>query len=218
MPKEIPEKLLEQILEAQKLWNVPDIAAQNTPPEENLSEPFFNDSENSATSLSELFGSSDPIGLSSATPPVPDLSNDFDAFVSSLNLRYFKAFELLRMGGQNSYGPCAGMNRVPTRSIWANIVPTIFALDEVRHDLGYAIKTTSVFRHPKYNECLRKHNDGVAKNSRHLYFNAIDFQGASGTPTDWHNAVLAFSVANPRFGIWTRKYSNFVHIDTRGFH
>lgn len=202
------------------------------PSEENveeLDEPFLDDRNIEPDSLKGLFEKFEyestgkmglePTVLDQLNSFIPNADTDaetFENFFNSLGIQHFKADELLRMGGSNASGPCAGKNKIPAKSLWPNIVPTIQALDLVRSRLGYAINTTSVYRHKDYNDCLREHSSGVARYSKHMEFRAIDFQGVSGSPSEWHAAVVAISASRPEFGIWTRKYSTFVHIDTRG--
>ena len=137
------------------------------------------------------------------------VEKDFSAFVAKLGLKYFEPGELLVMGGQNTSGTCAGLNRLPPRSLWPNIVPTILALDEIRQDLDHAIVTNSVYRSSSYNACI----PGAATKSQHMQFRAIDFQGKSGSPVDWAKGGGARAVENG--GLWTKTYNTFVHIDCR---
>ncbi|OJJ12976.1 hypothetical protein BKI51_02605 [Alphaproteobacteria bacterium AO1-B] len=192
-------------------------------------EPFINDSDDSPGDLNALFDEFNII-----EPPLGDveelwdprierffnrnatLREEFEAFFSNLGLVYFQPHELLVMGGNNASGPCKGKNGIPPKSLWPNMVPTILALDEIRGLLGYRIRTTSVYRSPEYNECLRVTlgNSGVAKFSQHLNFRAIDFAGYQGVPSDWGNAV---EKVREKWGLWTRTYKSFVHIDSRNF-
>jgi hypothetical protein len=149
---------------------------------------------------------------------IPGPASEADTFVSFFNrlgIKHFNAAELLTLGGNNISGPCKGRNYVPAKRLWPRIVPTIVALDAIRESLGYAIHVTSAYRSPEYNACLATISDGVATFSQHLEFRAIDFKGSAGSPTDWHAQVLRFVGNHKRFGIWTRKYGTFVHIDTR---
>ena len=198
---------------------------------DDIEEPFIDDRRAEDLSLEEIFrqfdigGEAESHGLDAGAierlnaliPDRQSLATTFAEFFEGLGIKNFEARELLVMGGGNASGPCKGKNRVPAKHLWPNIVMTIRALDKIRDNLGYAIRTTSVYRHPDYNECLRKYNSGVAKNSQHMYFRAIDFKGAAGSPKEWHAAVTAFKNANPKYGIWSSLYKTFVHIDTRYF-
>lgn len=190
-------------------------------------EPFIDDSPDSPIDLNTLFDTFDVI-----EPPGGDISEqwapqlerffernatlreEFETFFLKLGLVHFKPHELLVMGGNNTSGPCKGKNGIPPKSLWPNMVPTIKALDDIRADLGYAVGTKSVYRSPEYNECLRVTlgHSGVAKYSQHLSFRAIDFAGYQGAPSDWAAAV---DKVKEKWGLWTRTYSRFVHIDSR---
>ncbi|MGR3421449.1 MAG: D-Ala-D-Ala carboxypeptidase family metallohydrolase [Paracoccus sp. (in: a-proteobacteria)] len=192
-------------------------------------EPFINDSDDSPANLDSLFQDFKII-----EPPLGDVEElwdprleglfnryatsreEFDTFFSSLGLVYFQPHELLVMGGSNASGPCKGKNGIPPKSLWPNMVPTILALDEIRGILGYSVRTTSVYRSPEYNECLRVTlgNSGVAKFSQHLSFRAIDFAGYQGVPSGWGDAV---EKVRKKWGLWTKTYKSFVHIDSRYF-
>lgn len=214
-----------------------ELAAEGTVPQGSKSrgeetgddeEPFFDDRPDGDVDLDAIFKDAEveetpaPRGDNDHLRRLDELfgsrgsvRDEFAAFVDRLGLRYFAPAELLVMGGSNQRGPCAGKNRIPPKTKWPNIVPTILALDDIRHDLGYAIRTTSVYRGPEYNECLRQHSSGVARYSQHRAFRAIDFQGVQGSPRDWGAAVKRLTDRTSRYGIWTRTYRTFVHIDSR---
>lgn len=95
--------------------------------------------------------------------------NDFDAFVAGLGLRYFTSDELLAKTDR-------AFNTAPPARLWANIAPTILVLDQLRDDLGAAIRINSVYRSHEYNRRLR----GSVPLSQHVAFNAIDFSPRGG--------------------------------------
>jgi hypothetical protein len=170
-----------------------------------------------------------------------DESEDFTAFVQSLNLRHFSASELLigtdriRNGVRNSFPPA---------EFWHNIAPTIIVLDEMRHRLGGAVNLTSTYRNPQYNAQL----DGAASRSQHMDFRALDFSTSATSIADLADRArelrgLRFRI--PRTGLRFRRenapfdldgleieetggathytwrggvgeYQSFVHIDCRG--
>lgn len=188
-------------------------------------EPFVDDQPEESIDLDEIFRDYEvgetptSRGDDDRTKRIDDvigtrgsLRDDFDAHFKKLGLRYFKPHELLVMGGSNASGPCKDKNSIPSKYMWPNIVPAILALDDIRDDLGYAIRPTSVYRSPAYNACIGKHSSGVAKHSQHIQFRAIDFQGTQGSPSDWATAVER---VQSKWGLWTRTYSTFVHIDGR---
>lgn len=194
-------------------------------------EPDIDDRSSESIEFDEFYSGLEPAGFLSDLIPnwfrskvdeiIPGDQSDpgtFEAFFASLDLKHFQPQELLRMGGSNKSGECSGLNSLPEKVLWPNIVPTIKALDKLRSSLGYGIYTTSVYRAPPYNECLRNVlKNGAAKHSQHLVFNAIDFKGSSGSPAEWHNALLGLKAQNTDLGIWAKPYATFVHIDTRFF-
>ena len=117
-------------------------------------------------------------------------------------LRHFNAVELLTKTEK-------GTNTIPPVELWANIIPTVMLLDELRHRLGYPIIVNSCYRNKTYNTGI-----GGAKLSMHMEFNAIDFTGRKGTPKDW-----AAGLFDLREQGWTvggiGVYDSFVHVDTR---
>ena len=120
-------------------------------------------------------------------------------------IKYFSAAELLTKTDK-------GKNSVPPIELWANILPTIQILDRLRDVLGYPIHLHSVYRNKAYNASV----DG-AKDSMHLYFNAVDFSGSKGTYRDWYRTLLALiQTENLKVGgLAQYPDDNFVHLDTR---
>ena len=99
---------------------------------------------------------------------------DFQDFISSLNLRYFKAHELLGSVGKMSNSGVR--NEAPPKEIWNNIVPTLIVLDELRAQMGSSIGINSCYRFPAYNAIV----PGSSKRSMHTTFRAVDFRLGSG--------------------------------------
>lgn len=168
-------------------------------------------------------------------------TEDFASFVSSLNLRYFSAQELLigtdrvRNGISNTFPPV---------ELWHNIAPTLVVLDELRERLGAPIHLTSTYRNLEYNRQL----EGAASRSQHLDFRALDFVCHDVPPGDVVDRVrelrgMRFTI--PRAGLRFRQahapfdyegldieesdgvtkftwrggigeYNTFIHIDCRG--
>ncbi|MEM9331667.1 MAG: D-Ala-D-Ala carboxypeptidase family metallohydrolase [Pseudomonadota bacterium] len=138
--------------------------------------------------------------------------DDFDAFMSDLNLRHFKSSEFLFLGGSHyAPGACRGLNELPPRTLWNSIRTIAVAVDEIRERLGAPILFNSVYRNMPYNACI----DGVS-GSYHMRFNAIDFRCLDGNRSGtW--AAMAEKVRSEGFftgGIGI--YNTFVHIDSRG--
>jgi hypothetical protein len=90
----------------------------------------------------------------------------FDAFVESLQLRFFTSGELLSRQYKKPNGP-------PPIMLWHNIVPTIMVLEELRAVLDSPVKIICAYRNEAYND---NGNDGRAKLSQHQAYSAIDFQ------------------------------------------
>ena len=147
-----------------------------------------------------------------------DVPEDFDldafqALVASWNLRHFSAGELLKLGGGNSSGKCAGKNSRPPQSKWENIKSTAQMLDEIRERHGAPIKILSGYRSKRYNTCI-----GGAKKSLHRTFNALDFTSSSGSAFELRKIAREVRASDERYkgGIGYYPNSNFVHVDTRG--
>ncbi len=151
---------------------------------------------------------------SAAHSPQPTSSwseaEEFDAFITGLGLHFFSPSEFLVKGGSNSSGNCAGRNGNPPRDLWPNIAATARVLDQLRARLGYSVTLTSAYRTPPYNACI-----SGAQFSQHVRFNAADFQGSSGSPSQWADALREMRDSNVfRGGIG--RYATFIHVDTRG--
>lgn len=140
-----------------------------------------------------------------------------EQFIDSLGLRYFKGAELTPYWSRTRRGVS---NSCPPDTIWANIVPTVVVLDEIRHIAGHRIDLTSTYRDLDYNRAV-----GGAARSFHMSFMAIDFRSYKVKPA--RLAEIARSLRGKRFknpntggtfifrgGI--EEYSSFVHVDTRG--
>lgn len=190
--------------------------------DETAEEPDFDDRPGSAMPIEQIFedfappGDESGVALESLIPGPASNADTFVSFFNRLGIRHFNASELLVLGGNNASGPCTGRNYLPAKRLWPRIAPTIVALDAIRESLGYPIFITNAYRSPEYNACLATISDGVATFSKHIEFRAIDFKGGSGSPADWHAQVQSFASSHAEFGIWTKRYNTFVHIDTRG--
>lgn len=138
-------------------------------------------------------------------------ADDFAEFIKGLNLQHFAADEFLYPGASHEAGGCKGLNTYPPRALWPNIKNTALMIDQIRKELGSAIRITSCYRSPAYNACV----EGKPA-SQHLKFNAIDFVCMSGTPVIWQRVADRVRSSNPAFRGGIGLYSTFVHIDTRG--
>jgi uncharacterized protein YcbK (DUF882 family) len=146
-------------------------------------------------------------------------ARDFEAFVDSLGLRYFKGKEFTPYWSRKRGGV---MNSVPPRTLWQNILPTLLVADELRHRIGSPCTVNSSYRSPAYNKAV-----GGEKASYHMKFMALDLTFAKGSAEDWHSQAVALRghrfvlpdgrVFPWRGGIGLYPKSNFIHIDTRGY-
>lgn len=96
----------------------------------------------------------------------------FNQFVSSLELRYFRGYELLINTDRTG-------NEPPPQEIWPNIVATVRLLDLVRAHFRRPIVITSGYRAPEYNRKV-----GGAPLSQHQAFTALDFGVAGISPPE----------------------------------
>lgn len=142
-----------------------------------------------------------------------DKLDAFITFIGKLKLKHFNADEFLELGGKNGSGKCKGLNTFPPEELWPNIANTALMLDQIRTEMGAAIRILSCYRSPAYNTCI----DGEP-GSLHMRFNAIDFTCQAGTPETWRRIAARLRFEDPRFvgGIGVYPARNFVHIDTRG--
>ncbi len=153
-------------------------------------------------------------GVASLAGPSTSIAPQFDAHITSLNLRHFKPYEFLVKGGQNddSSSPAYRLNTDPPQSLWSNIDPTARVIDELRDRLGRSIVLSSVYRSPAYNDAI-----GGAGDSQHTHFRAIDFavRGSPVGPSEWAGALREMR-SSGMFQGGIGVYSTFVHVDTRG--
>lgn len=143
-----------------------------------------------------------------------DYIDEFASFLEPLGLRYFSPSEALFLGNaHDGSGRCGGLNGLPPKSLWPNVVSTLLMLDEIRAQLGAPIRVLSGYRNDAYNTCI----SGAPK-SYHKQFNAIDFTAAAGTPEIWRRIATGIRASDSRYAGGIGKYisANFVHIDTRG--
>ena len=142
------------------------------------------------------------------------MSKEFEAFVNKhVKLRFFSPRELLFKGashykrGSRSFG----LNTDPPRELWESILPTIKILDEFRGKLDAPVRILSAYRSPEYNRSI----DGALR-SQHTAFAAIDFTSPRGTPKMWAQELKEMRHEGD-FSGGIGIYSNFVHVDTRGW-
>lgn len=66
------------------------------------------------------------------------------------------------------------------------------------------------YRSPQTNAMLRRHHSGVAKNSFHMYGQAVDIRMPGHSLTDLHRAAVSLKMG----GVGLYRRSDFVHVDT----
>jgi hypothetical protein len=141
---------------------------------------------------------------------------EFSDFINSLNLKFFKPYEFLVMGGRHSdpHSPAFKKNSLPTRDLWTNIGKTASMLDRFRGMIGAPVRITNAYRNSAYNAAI-----GGAKQSQHLEFNALDFVVEGGSrPTHWARVLRSMRDDQNLFSGGIGLYPTFVHLDTRGNH
>ena len=106
-------------------------------------------------------------------------------------------------------------NSMPPKSIWPNIIPTLYVLQQYRSRCGKPITITSAYRDKDYNAAVKG-----SKQSQHRQFRALDFVVKGVDPTDVYNELSHARLHDhwtgglghyPR----TSERSGFTHIDTR---
>lgn len=120
------------------------------------------------------------------------------------NIRHFSAREVVQLSTRGGV-----TNTVPVPQLWANIVPTIHALEWLRQEYGgRPIHINSGYRSEQYNLAV-----GGAPNSLHRRFGALDFWIRDVDPGDIA-ATLETHTDSHQFGLGT--YAAFNHLDCRG--
>lgn len=141
-------------------------------------------------------------------------SSDFTIYIESLGLNFFKPYEFLVKGSahHNPSSPAFGLNTDPPAELWLNLQPVARVIDEFRRRVQRPVTISSAYRSPTYNKAI-----GGATNSRHTFFDALDFsvQGSPVGPLQWA-AVLKEMRSTGFFKGGIGVYSSFVHVDTRG--
>lgn len=138
--------------------------------------------------------------------------------------RYIDSFGFENFSGSEftpywSYTCGSTRNSVPPEHLWPEVIRPLALLQKLRTHFGASVYITSTYRSPSYNACI-----GGASASRHMSFNAIDFQCRRGTPRQWRDFLdnergVQDDPLNPgetyQFKGGLGLYRSFVHIDTR---
>lgn len=133
----------------------------------------------------------------------PKRSQTFASWFRSQNFRNFATHEFTQYFARAA-------NETPDRNLWANIVPTLRVVDDLRDHFGKPCIITSSYRSPRYNAKV-----GGAPQSYHTRFNALDIKINGVSPRKVYD-VLNNWRHHGRFAGGLGLYSTFVHIDTRG--
>ena len=145
------------------------------------------------------------------------MSFDHAAFadqVTSWNLKFFKPYEFLILGGRHGdpQSPAFGKNRLPPQELWPRMMRTAQILDAFRLRIGAPVRITNAYRSPEYNKAI-----GGARSSLHVEFNALDFVVEGGsTPAQWVRTLRGMRNDEKLFKGGVGLYPSFSHVDTRG--
>lgn len=131
------------------------------------------------------------------------IEREFGEWFNGLGIKNFSLSEVKRYFKRSR-------NTFPPKKYWKNIIRPIQIVDMLRDSLGVPITITSSYRSPSYNRKV-----GGARSSYHMQFMALDIQSSKASPTRIYNKLKSWrDVGLFKGGL--KKYSSFVHIDTRG--
>jgi hypothetical protein len=137
----------------------------------------------------------------------------FAELFSSVHLKHFAPREFLFRGRDHSAPASAayGLNAMPPRALWQNILPVARVVDAFRAELGAPVTLQGIYRTQAYNTAI-----GGAPHSQHTRFAAVDLRaGKAGTPADWARLMRRLRDG----GLFTGAvgiHAGALHIDTRG--
>ena len=181
---------------------------------ENIETALFALKVNSASLESEPF--EDPEEDLGSELETMSLAQELENYIDGLGLRFFKGCEFSPYWKRT----CGNVrNSPPPRSLWKNIAPTLAVLERLRGEIDAPIIITSSYRDSDYNACV-----GGVGDSHHSAFRAVDFVVKKGTPSIWAAKLRSYrgqhftwNGGSFEFRGGVGKYSNFVHLDTRGW-
>lgn len=132
----------------------------------------------------------------------------FDEWFDLLGVKHFSAEEFTEYFRVHRRGVA---NSAPDPEMWANIVPTLKIVDQLRSHFGRSIVLLSSYRSPAYNRAI----GDAAPKSMHMQFRALDIAVAGKAPRQVFDVLSAWRAAG-KFKGGLGLYNSFVHVDTRG--
>lgn len=128
------------------------------------------------------------------------------------DVKHFTAAEFLTLGGEHHIEgkPGYGLNTLPPRALWPNVIPLVNVLDALRERVGVPVRLSNVYRSPAYNAAIKG-----AKDSQHMQFKAADISVGAERPADVA-ATLRKMRSDGMFEGGVGLYNGFVHVDVRG--
>jgi uncharacterized protein YcbK (DUF882 family) len=137
---------------------------------------------------------------------------EFDAWVESLGLKFFKPHEVRYLGNSHyATGKAQGLNGLPPKKLRGRLVPVLRTADEARGRLGTGVIILSGYRTAAYNAAI-----GGAKFSRHVECDALDIAAPKVPVTRLRTVLKQLRKEGYFCGGLGLKYPGFVHLDNRG--
>ncbi len=152
--------------------------------------------------------------------PIDDPKNaalvtEFEEFLHTNYIVYFSAREILTPGGSHRQvgSKGYGLNRLPPRHLWDDMLASLFILEELRERFGGKLDIYSGYRAPTYNTAV-----GGARRSQHMRFRAFDVAPSSRKPEDVEKLYALLRQMRDDEKLFTGgigRYGAWVHLDTR---
>lgn len=140
--------------------------------------------------------------------PLSPILMDFFTWYNRQGIRHFTSGEFISYFQVHRRGVT---NSAPSKAIWANILPTLRIVDDLRDHYRQPITLLSSYRSPAYNAAI----GDAAPKSQHLQFRALDISVATKVPEEVFQKLRQWRDAG-KFAGGLGLYRSFVHIDTRG--
>jgi hypothetical protein len=133
---------------------------------------------------------------------------DYARYLAKVRLRYIKVKDVIDAHCKTRGGVA---NTPPPRSLWTRLVPTLRVADRLAHELRSSeVEIISAYRSPAYNARC----PGARRESMHLRNMALDLRFKVSARDAAAVAIRMRDKGLFKGGIG--RYSNFIHIDTRG--